>query len=220
MLTNVGRNKEAAALASGAGFDITDLAWGDGSRIPSGGEVALENELGRKSVDGRGVMAGSPNTAFFEILIAQEEGPFVIREVGLFDVDGDMIAVAYYDPVVNKPSGSVSVHLRINVVFSDLENLVIRIDSASSFVPAERQILTGNGLKGDGDLSADRMIEFNLSELDSLTPSAFTNLDRLVAFDESKDEPVLITAEALATLLSKTSALSLDETADYFGDQS
>ena len=150
MLTNVGRNKEAAALANGVALEIAELAWGDGTRIPAGGETALENEQGRKPVAAQGVTAGAINTAYFEVLIAENEGPFVIREAGLFDVDGDMIAVAHYDPPVNKPLDTVSAHLRINVVFSDLENLVIQVDAATAFVPADREIIAGDGVIGGG----------------------------------------------------------------------
>ncbi|MCG3266116.1 phage tail protein [Yoonia sp. I 8.24] len=158
MLTNVGRNKEAAALANGTALAISALAWGDGDRIPGGGETALESETGRKAVTRRGLTDGSPDTAFFEVLLAESEGPYVIREAGLFDDDGDMIAIARYDPAVNKPLDTVSAILRINVLFSDLENLVIQIDNATTYVPGEREITAGDGLTGGGDLSEDRTL--------------------------------------------------------------
>ncbi len=138
MLTNVGRNKEAAALANGTPLEIADIAWGDGKRIPAGGEIALENEQGRKTVQGKGTVTDTLNTAFFEVLLTENEGPFVIREAGLFDVDGDMIAIAHYDPPVNKPLNTVSAHLRIKVVFTDLQNLVIQIDASTAFVSPEQ----------------------------------------------------------------------------------
>jgi phage-related tail fiber protein len=158
MLTNVGRNKEAAALANGTALAISALAWGGGDRIPGGGETALEDELGRKPVTRRGSTDGSPDTAFFEVLLAESEGPYVIREAGLFDDDGDMIAIARYDPAVNKPLDTVSAILRINVLFSDLENLVIQIDNATTYVAGEREITAGDGLTGGGDLSEDRTL--------------------------------------------------------------
>ncbi|WP_299084110.1 phage tail protein [uncultured Ruegeria sp.] len=178
MLTNVGRNKEAAALADGTPLSITAIAWGDGTRIPAGGETALESEQGRKPVAARGVTAGALNTAFFEVLLAEDEGPFVIREAGLFDTEGDMIAVAHYNPPVNKPLTTVSAHLRINVVFSDLENLIIQIDASTAFVSADTytpedilaKLLTVHG-HGSG-LDADK--------LDGLNASAFVRTSRKV----------------------------------------
>lgn len=156
LMTNVGRNKEAAALANGTSLSISQIAWGDGDRSPSGGETALLNETGRKDVQGTGQVAEALNTAFFEILLDANEGPFVIREAGLFDVDGELIAIAKYDPPINKPKDTVSALLRIHVVFSDLENLILQVQSTDAYVPVERKVTAGAGLAGGGDMSEDR----------------------------------------------------------------
>lgn len=161
IMTRTGRNKEAAALASGTGLTITEIAWGDGNRVPGGGETELQNEQGRKSVQGSGAVEGALNAAFFETLLDVEEGPFVIREAGLFDADGDMIAVAHYDPSVNKPKDTVSALLRIHVVFSDLENLVLNVRGTDAYVPTERRITTGDGLTGGGDLSHNLTLDLD-----------------------------------------------------------
>lgn len=204
MLTNVGRNKEAAALANATALDIAEIAWGDGTRIPAGGETALENEQGRKPVASQGVTAGALNTAFFEILLAENEGPYVIREAGLFDADGDMIAVAYYDPPVNKPLNTVSAHLRINVVFSDLENLIITIDASTAFISASRKITSGSGILGGGDLSVDREFAADFATLAEAEAGARSDkvmspLRTKQAIQTLAPSPVLATqAEALA----------------------
>ena len=158
LMTNVGRNKEAAALAAGTALSIAEIAWGDGNRVPSGGEISLLNEQGRKAVQGSGAVNGALNTAFFEILLDTAEGPYVIREAGLFDSDGDMIAICYYDPPVNKPKDTVTALMRIHVVFSDLQNLILQVQSTNAFVPVERLIGAGAGLTGGGDMSANRVL--------------------------------------------------------------
>lgn len=165
ILTNTGRSKEAAALANATALDIAEIAWGDGDYSPSGGETALVNETGRKAVQSTGVDPGSPNVAFFDVLLTEEEGPFTIREAGLFDVDGDLIAIAKYDPAIPKPVDTVSALLRLMVVFSDLENMVVQIDATNAFVPAERQVNAGTGLTGGGDLSTDRTFSLDLTVL-------------------------------------------------------
>lgn len=162
ILTNIGRNKEAAALATGNPLIITDFAWGDGDRIPAGGETTLLNEQGRKPVQAQGLVDGAANTAFFDALLDETEGPFVIREAGLFDDDGDLIAIAKYDPSVNKPLNTVSAVLRINIVFSDLENLVLQVNSTNAFVPAERQVIAGVGLKDGGALGQNVTINADI----------------------------------------------------------
>lgn len=158
IMTNLGRNKEAAALANGTALSITEIAWGDGDRSPGGGETTLLNEVGRKQIQGNGLVQDALNTAFFEILLDANEGPFVIRESGLFDSDGDLVAIARYDPPINKPKDTVTALVRIHVVFSDLENLVLQVQSSDAYVPVERVITVGNGLNGGGDLSTNRTI--------------------------------------------------------------
>jgi len=156
IMTQTGRNKEAAALATGDALTITEIAWGDGNRIPGGNEAALENEQGRKAVQGSGLVHNANNTAFFEILLDVEEGPYTVRETGLFDSEGDLIAIAHYDPPVNKPKDTVSALIRIHVLFSDLQNLVLQVLGTDAYVPVERRIIAGSGLVGGGDLAADR----------------------------------------------------------------
>ncbi|MCG7518846.1 phage tail protein [Ruegeria sp. Ofav3-42] len=158
LITNIGRNKEAAALAQQEALEITHIAWGDGDRVPGGGETALLNEQGRKPVQASGTVDGALNTAFFEILLETTEGPFIIREAGLFDKDGDLIAIARYDPPVNQVKDATSSLIRIHVLFSDLQNLVLQVQGTDAYVPNERKIIAGTGLQGGGDLGQDRTL--------------------------------------------------------------
>jgi hypothetical protein len=132
LMTNLGRAKEAAALANGEPIVITHIAIGDGMTVPSGGETALYSEVARKTISGHGTVVGASNVAFFDCFLAAEEGPFTIREAGLYDDDGDLIAIARYDPPINKPvpaSGqTVEGTIRLEVAFSNVANVQIVID--------------------------------------------------------------------------------------------
>lgn len=178
LMTNTGRNKEAAALANATALDIAEIAWGDGDYTPSGDETALVNEQGRKAVQGSGTVDSALNTAFFEILLDETEGPFVIREAGLFDAVGDLIAIARFDPAVNKPVNTVSALIRINVVFLDLENLVLVVESAEAYVPAERRVIAGTGLTGGGALDEDRTLVADFAS--SVEAVAGTSIDKVI----------------------------------------
>ncbi|KIC42242.1 hypothetical protein RA27_02310 [Ruegeria sp. ANG-R] len=174
-MTLVGRNKEAAALANGTPLTITEIAWGDGDNVPNGGETELINELGRKGIQGSGSVPEALNTAFFEILLDVEEGPFVIREAGLFDSDGDLIAICYYDPPVNKPKDTVSALMRIHVVFSDLQNLILQVVGTDAYVPVERLISAGSGLLGGGDMGDDRSLAVDFASVAEARAGAISN---------------------------------------------
>ncbi|MBT2130125.1 phage tail protein [Aliiroseovarius lamellibrachiae] len=213
LMTNVGRNKEAAALANGTSLSISQIAWGDGDRSPSGGETALLNETGRKDVQGTGQVAEALNTAFFEILLDANEGPFVIREAGLFDVDGDLIAIAKYDPPVNKPKDTVSALLRIHVVFSDLENLILQVQSTDAYVPVERKVTAGAGLAGGGDLSGDRTVVVDFAtQAEALAGVAATKVISPATLKARIDALIgSATPEALDTLQEIAAAMNNDD---------
>lgn len=132
LLTNKGRQKEAAALANATAVVITHIAIGDGATIPSGGETTLYNEVDRKTISGQGVVSGASNVAYADIYLAAADGPYTIREAGLIDQDGDLIAIAHYDPPISKPtpdSGqTVEGTIRLEVAFTDLAVVTIKVD--------------------------------------------------------------------------------------------
>ena len=141
LLTTTGRAKEALALASGEPLVISAIAIGDGTTVPSGGEKKLYHEIARKTVSGHGLVAGTTNTAYFDIHLAATDGPYTIREAGLYDTAGDLIAIACYDPPINKPtpeSGqTVEGDVRLQIAFSNAENVIVQVD-ASMQVPLQR----------------------------------------------------------------------------------
>lgn len=132
ILTTVGRNKEAAALAAGTPLTITEIALGDGTRLPVGAETALENEVHRGVLTGAGVLDPEAHTAYFELYLPIAVGGFVIREAGLFDDAGDLIAIARYDDPIPKfdPASGASndLNIRMHIIFSDVQNLVFSIN--------------------------------------------------------------------------------------------
>lgn len=140
-MTNLGRAKEAAALANGTSVVITHIAIGDGTTVPSGGETALYQEIARKAISGHGTVVGASNVAYFDIFLEAAEGPYTIREAGLIDEDGDLIAIAKYDPPINKPVPSsgqtVEGTVRLEVAFSNVANITIVVDSAF-VIPLQR----------------------------------------------------------------------------------
>lgn len=132
MMTATGRAREAAALAGNTTVQITHIAIGDGATIPAGGETQLYHEVARKPITGSGTVAGAANVAWFDIFLAAAEGPYTIREAGLIASNGDLIAIAHYDPPINKPvpaSGqTVEGTVRLEVAFSDVTSINVVID--------------------------------------------------------------------------------------------
>lgn len=132
VMTTTGRAKEAAALANATSITITHIAIGDGATVPSGGETVLYHEVARKTISGHGTVAGASNVAYFDCYLAAGDGPYTIREAGLIDAAGDLIAICHYDPPINKPTPAsgqtVEGTVRLEVAFSDVANVVIVVD--------------------------------------------------------------------------------------------
>ena len=144
LLTNKGRSKEAAALANNSSIQVSHIAIGDGATVPSGGETQLYHELARKPIFANGLVSGATDTAYFEIYLNADEGPYTIREAGLFDAEGDLLAIAHYDPPIAKPtpeSGqTVEGTIRLQVQFSNTDNIVVKVDSSIK-IPLQRLTL-------------------------------------------------------------------------------
>lgn len=130
LMTNLGRAKEAAAFANSTTVEITHIAIGDGATVPSGGETVLYHRVALKTISDHGTVVGAENVAYFDCFLEAAEGPYTIREADIYDVDGDLIAIAHYDPPINKPvpasdGQTVEGTVRLEVAFSNVANITI-----------------------------------------------------------------------------------------------
>jgi len=100
LVTNNGLIKEAqAGQIGGNPINLTHIAVGDGggsSYDPNSSATALINELYRTALTSSVLDANNPNQLIIEGVIDEEVGPFFIREVGIFDADGDLFAIGKY----------------------------------------------------------------------------------------------------------------------------
>lgn len=107
ILTATGRNKLAAATATGTPLTLTQMAVGDGDNgayySPTEAQTALKHEVWRGAINHLAVDANNPNWIVAELVIPDNVGGFYIREVGLFDSAGAMIAVGKF-PESYKPT--------------------------------------------------------------------------------------------------------------------
>lgn len=107
ILTATGRNKLAAATATGTPLTLTQMAVGDGDNgayySPTEAQTVLKHEVWRGAINHLAVDANNPNWIVAELVIPDNVGGFYIREVGLFDNAGAMIAVGKF-PESYKPT--------------------------------------------------------------------------------------------------------------------
>ncbi len=105
LLTETGQAKLANAVALGETIEITELAVGDGggsTPTPEAARTELVNEVRRAAINTSDVDDDNPNWIVVEQVLPPDVGGWTIREVGIFDVDGDLIGYGNY-PETYKP---------------------------------------------------------------------------------------------------------------------
>ncbi|MDM3162718.1 phage tail protein [Citrobacter sp. Cf118] len=136
LLTNIGAAKLAKATALGTKVEITQLAVGDGNGVlptPNPAQTALVHELRRAPLNMLTVEPANASQIIAEQVIPEDVGGWWIREIGLFDKDGDMVAIANcaetYKPQLQEGSGRVQV-IRVILIVSSTEAVTLKIDPA------------------------------------------------------------------------------------------
>ncbi|EOX9507455.1 phage tail protein [Citrobacter amalonaticus] len=134
VLTNVGAAKLAKATALGVQVEITQMAVGDGNGAlptPNPAQTALVHELRRAPLNSLSIDPNNANQIIAEQVIPEDVGGWWIREIGLFDKDGDMIAVANcaetYKPQLQEGSGRVQI-VRMILIVSSTAAVTLKID--------------------------------------------------------------------------------------------
>ncbi|MBP2849960.1 phage tail protein [Dickeya oryzae] len=151
LLTQVGAAKLANATALGKILNITHMGVGDGGgnpTTPNLAQKALINEKRRAELTTLSVDPANPNQIIAEQIIPENEGGFWLREIGLYDADGDLIAVANcpetYKPQMQEGSGRVQT-VRMILAVSQTDAVSLKIDPA--VVLASRQYVDGQAIQ-------------------------------------------------------------------------
>jgi phage-related tail fiber protein len=134
LLTNQGAAKLANAAALGTKVNITQLAVGDGGGTlptPDPAQTKLIGEKRRASLNSLTIDAANGSQIIAEQIIPEGEGGFWIREIGLFDADGVMIAVANcaetYKPQLAEGSGRTQT-VRMIIIVNSTSAVTLKID--------------------------------------------------------------------------------------------
>lgn len=134
ILTNVGMAKQANADALGIPWKLTEMGVGDANGtdpIPSAAQTSLISEWRRRPLNQLKVDPTNSAVIIAEQVIPADEGGKWIREIGLYDADGDLVAVANcapsFKPVLSQGSGRTQV-VRMNFIVSSTGNITLKID--------------------------------------------------------------------------------------------
>ncbi|EHT5210596.1 phage tail protein [Escherichia coli] len=136
LLTDIGAAKLASAAALGVPLKLTHMAVGDGGGTlptPDAKQTALVNEKRRAALNMLYIDPQNSSQIIAEQVIPENEGGWWIREVGLFDESGALIAVGNcpesYKPQLAEGSGRTQT-VRMVLITSSTDNITLKIDPA------------------------------------------------------------------------------------------
>ncbi|MCT6472583.1 tail fiber protein [Escherichia coli] len=138
VITTAGAAKLAAATAPGGRkVNITTMAVGDGGGqlpVPDAGQTKLVNEVWRHALNKISQDNRHSNYIIAELVIPPEVGGFWMRELGLYDDAGTLIAVANmaesYKPALAEGSGR-SQTCRMVIIVSSVASVELTIDTTT-----------------------------------------------------------------------------------------
>lgn len=131
LVTTTGLAK-LAALPVGETLTLTHMAFGNSTIDPTEDMTALHSEQHRCALLNVEVESTNPNHLAAEAVIDSTVGGFWIREVGIYDEDGDLFAVGKY-PATYKPvttEGTVKeLGVRMILAVSNAEDVIVTYHS-------------------------------------------------------------------------------------------
>ena len=136
ILTSYGKQALANAQASGTAINITEFAVGDGNGnyyAPNETQTGLVNEVYRAQINRITTDSNNPNWVIVEGIIPADVGGFTIREIGIFDDNGNLIAIGNYPetykPVLSQGAGN-DMYIRFIMEVENVDSVQLKIDPA------------------------------------------------------------------------------------------
>ncbi|HFP7841249.1 TPA: phage tail protein, partial [Escherichia coli] len=197
VITTAGAAKLAAATAPGGRkVNITTMAVGDGGGklpVPDAGQTGLIHEVWRHALNKISQDKRNSNYIIAELVIPPEVGGFWMRELGLYDDAGTLIAVANmaesYKPALAEGSGC-SQTCRMVIIVSSVASVDLTIDTTT--------------VMATQDYVDDKIAEHEQSRRHpdaSLTAKGFTQLSSAT---NSTSETLAATPKAVKTVMDET----------------
>ncbi|RTM19515.1 phage tail-collar fiber domain-containing protein [Enterobacter bugandensis] len=192
VITKAGAIKLAAAtVPNGKKVNFTAMAIGDGGGtlpVPDASQTKLINEVWRHTLNKISQDNKHQNYVIAELLIPPETGGFWMREMGLYDDTGTLIAVGNmaesYKPELAEGSGRAQT-VRMVIMVSDIESVELTIDTST--------------VMATQDYVDDKLAEHEQSRRHpdaTLTEKGFTQLSSAT---DSASESVAATPKAVKT---------------------
>ncbi|HIF4485160.1 TPA: tail fiber protein [Salmonella enterica subsp. enterica serovar Infantis] len=195
LLTDRGMAKIASALADKKQLHLQKMAVGDGGGQyyePTASQTNLRHEVWRGEMNTLTVAPNNPNWLIAELVLPEDVGGWYVREVGVFDDEGELIAIGKfpesYKPVLPGGCGK-QVCIRLIMEVSNTTAVTLTVDP--SIVLATRDYV---------DVRLDEH-EHSTNHPDAtLTQKGFTQLSNAT---DSDDETKAATPKAVKAAMAE-----------------
>ncbi len=196
-LTSQGAAMLANAAALGTKLNLTQMAVGDANGIlpvPDPSQTKLVNQKRIAPINNLSIDPNNSSQIIAEQIIPENEGGFWIREIGVFDDDGVLIAIANcpetYKPQLQEGSGRTQI-IRMILIVSNAPAITLKIDPA--VVLATRQFVDSKVIEVKA--YADNLLSKHLAN-DDPHPVYMFKKDALDLFGAT-DSPYTPSSQAL-----------------------
>lgn len=166
LLTTIGQAKIANAIALNQSIDITTVKLGDGNGSaydPVESQTTLVNEVYSTPVNNLYIDSGNADWAVIEAVIPTNVGGWTVREAGVFDDEGDMIAIAKFPPTykpVLAEGAARDLYIKIAMEVGNAAQVTLQIDPA--IVLASRQWVSDQGFSTENWVNVQELSSLNL----------------------------------------------------------
>ncbi|HAG0026166.1 TPA: phage tail protein [Salmonella enterica] len=198
LLTDRGMAKIASALADKKQLHLQKMAVGDGGGQyyePIASQTKLRHEVWRGEMNTLTVAPNNPNWLIAELVLPEDVGGWYVREVGVFDDEGELIAIGKF-PESYKPllPGGCGKQVCIRLIMEVSNTTAVTLTVDPSIVLATRDYV---------DTRLDEH-EHSTNHPDAtLTQKGFTQLSNAT---DSDDETKAATPSAVKAAMDKASA--------------
>ncbi len=140
VVTDIGTAAMTKAIHDGVKVDAVYYAVGDGGGLPctpTTDMTALKNEVWRGDIINYEVSPQSPNVIRVDTLVPSDAGGFTMREMGIFDTQNRLIAVANMADVIKVCSTDgmqTEIALSMSIALTNKEALNFKIDTNLVYV--------------------------------------------------------------------------------------
>ncbi|MFP5689620.1 tail fiber protein [Salmonella sp. 741265106_PSA] len=195
LLTDRGMAKIASALADKKQIHLQKMAVGDGGGQyyePTASQTNLRHEVWRGEMNTLTVAPNNPNWLIAELVLPEEIGGWYVREVGVFDDEGELIAIGKF-PESYKPllPGGCGKQVCIRLIMEVSNTTAVTLTVDPSIVLATRDYV---------DVRLDEH-EHSTNHPDAtLTQKGFTQLSNAT---DSDDETKAATPKAVKAAMAE-----------------